>query len=358
MKFGHIFNHQHGVWTSVIAPCIFGHVADWLPGGLLRSTTLRASRRATHLNRPQIGAWLIVLLGTVMLLAPNIGSAGTGASGASGSTGKKGETGAQGSTGRKGATGTNEAQPCPRQLDDGANAPALGQPIELTPAPGSAQRNVNFGASRATKLIKGVTFTADKQLPDSLTGQQLSFDAFLSRVSDTLESTDFPDPTFSQPRITEDRKSIKFTICLNPASTTPPGKYAGSVTLSGPPGLSAASVALTVNAKKSLGFWLERGAVEALIVAFLLLVIKDAAAYKKANPTTSWWWDPWKHPLADPLWWTATFIALGAAFGTLYALYKGNPTWGSEGFSDVAVMISATFAAVGGHAIISTVSPS
>jgi hypothetical protein len=64
------------------------------------------------------------------------------------------------------------------------------------------------------------------------------------------------------------------------------------------------------------------------------------------------------HPLGDLLWWATTAVALAAAFGTLYAVYKGNPAWGAEGFTDFAAMVGATFAAVGGHTIISTLSPS
>src|SRR5262252_3851035 len=173
--------------------------------------------------------------------------------------------------------------PCPRHLNDGTAGTALSSPIALTPAASSAQRIVNFGTSRVTKVVKELVFTADKPLPNSLTLQQLNFDALISRAGDTLESTDFPDPTFSEPRISQDRQSITFDICLNPGSI-PPGKYVGGVTLSGPPGLSAASVSLTVNAKVALPFYV--GSAVALMAALLLLILKDAAAFrgKQANP--------------------------------------------------------------------------
>jgi hypothetical protein len=89
-----------------------------------------------------------------------------------------------------GATG-----PCPRHLNDGTIGTALSSPIALTPASSSAQRIVNFGTSRATKVVRRLVFTADKLLPDSLAPQQLNFDALISRAGDTLESTDFPDPS-------------------------------------------------------------------------------------------------------------------------------------------------------------------
>jgi hypothetical protein len=245
--------------------------------------------------------------------------------------------------------------PCPRPLNDGITGTALSSPIALTPASSSAQRIVNFGTSRATKEVRSLVFTADKPLPDSLNLQQLNFDALISRAGDTLESTDFPDPTFSEPRISPDRQSIIFDICLNPGSI-PPGKYVGAVTLSGPPGLGAASVSLTVNAKTDTTFY--AGSALSLIAAFLLLVLKDSAAFRgKTNPLPRWG-ESFLHPLADPVWWATTIVALGAAFGTLYAVYAGNPAWGSGGFSDIAALIGAAFAAVGGQTIISTLSPS
>ena len=247
--------------------------------------------------------------------------------------------------------------PCPRHLNDGTTGTALSPPIALTPAPASAQRIVNFGTSRTTKIVRRLVFMADKPVPDSLNTQQLNFDALISRAGDTLESTDFPDPTFSEPRISEDRQSITFDICLNPGSI-PPGKYVGGVTLSGPPGLGAGAVSLTVNAKVAIPFY--AGIALSLIAAFLLLVLKDAAAYreKQTDPAKKKWGKSFLHPLADPVWWATTVVALGAAFGALYAIYAGNPAWGSGGFSDIAALIGAAFAAIGGHTIISTLTPS
>jgi hypothetical protein len=246
--------------------------------------------------------------------------------------------------------------PCTRQVNDGATAQVLTTPIVLSPAPGSAQRIENFGTSRKTKTIRRLMFTTDKPLPDAVTAPQLNFDALISRAGDTLESTDFPDPKFTEPRISQDRQSITFNACLDPGQI-PAGKYVGSITLSGPPGLSAASVALTVNAKTATWFYV--GAGLALAAAFLLLVVKDAAAYrsKTSNPTPNWA-HSFAHPVTDPIWWVTTVIALATAFGTLWAVYSNDPAWGSGEFSDVSALIGAAFAAVGGQTIISTLTPS
>jgi hypothetical protein len=58
------------------------------------------------------------------------------------------------------------------------------------------------------------------------------------------------------------------------------------------------------------------------------------------------------------MWPKSGIVALGAAFGTLYAVYADNPAWGSGGFSDVAALIGAAFAAIGGQTIISALTPS
>ena len=250
------------------------------------------------------------------------------------------------------------ANDCSRQLNDGKSGASLSSPITLAPAPSSAQRIVNFGTSRAIKVIKKLVFTTDKPLPNSLDPGQLNLDTLISRAGDTLESTDFPDPAFSEPRISQDRQSITFNVCLDPGPI-PPGKYVGAVTLSGPPGLGAASVSLTINAKVDTAFYI--GSLISLIAALLLLVLKDAAAFKGRppqgqNPTN--WVESFLHPIKDPVWWATTIVALGTAFGALYAIYANNPAWGSGGFSDIAALIGAALAAIGGHTIITALTPS
>jgi hypothetical protein len=81
------------------------------------------------------------------------------------------------------------------------------------------------------------------------------------------------------------------------------------------------------------------------------------AEHVRADKTTKWTYS-FRHPLSDLLWWVTTAFAIGGAFGALYAVFASNPSWGSGGFSDFAAMIGATFAAVGGHTIISTLTPS
>ena len=166
---------------------------------------------------------------------------------------------------------------CPVKTNEAKPGPAVKPPIDLAPTTQSAQKLVNFGTNRGVRIVRHVTVTAAKPLPPSVTPEQISFEANLSRTGNTLETAEFPDPTFSLPTISADRQSISFSICLN-ADGIAAGKYVGLVTVSGPVGLGAASINLTVNAKDAQLFTI--GWIVALLGAFSLLLIKDAAAAK------------------------------------------------------------------------------
>jgi hypothetical protein len=221
-------------------------------------------------------------------------------------------------------------------------------PVALTPVAQSAQRQVNFGADREPKLLRELRFTADRRLPHSITPRELNFEALISRTGDTLESTDFPDPAFTEPRISTDRKSVTFSACLRPEGIAA-GKYVGTITIGGPAGLSGGSVNLTVTAKNDSLFW--SGAVIAMLIAFLLLLFKDAAVSFK-SPYGNWL-QALGEPLRDLRWWGATAIGLGTAFGALYGIYANDPAWGASGIAAVIALIGAGFAAIGGKSIAS-----
>src|SRR5262249_1443935 len=128
------------------------------------------------------------------------------------------------------------AADCTRQVNDVTDfGSPLADPIVLSPDKDSEQRLKNFDGNRGTKVFRDIRLASDKRLPSDLTSSRLNFDALIERASDTLESVDFPDPTFTQPRISSDRKHISFDICLN-AKGVSPGKYVGNVTVSGPDG--------------------------------------------------------------------------------------------------------------------------
>jgi hypothetical protein len=243
---------------------------------------------------------------------------------------------------------TAEERECPVKTNTAKLGAQLKPPVELAATQQSAQKLVNFGTSRGFKIIRHLTVTASKPLPIGLEPAQLNFDAVLSRTGNTLESAEFRDPTFSHAYISEDRRSISFAACLNPAGISP-GKYVGFITVSGPEGLGSASIGLTANAKDGLLFYVS--SVAAIVAAFALLVLKDAAPAKDANNK---WKEAFGQPLTNPLWWAATVIALFSTFGSVYTIYANDPAWGASGFASLVSLVGAATAAVGGHTILTT----
>lgn len=237
---------------------------------------------------------------------------------------------------------------CSRGLNDAELGKPLKPAVALTPNTQSAQRQENFSTDRGTKYLKNILLTAEPALPTDVTPNQLNFEALISRTGDNLESIDFPDPSFTQPRISEDRKTITFTICLG-AHSVDAGKYVGAITVSGPSGLGPTAVNLTITAKNGGLFWL--GGIAALIFCLVLLLLKDAVAHFKGPGDN--WLKALKQPVIDMRWWPATLIALGGAFGTLYAGYANDPSWGANGFAAVIILIGTAIAAIGGKSVLS-----
>jgi hypothetical protein len=235
---------------------------------------------------------------------------------------------------------------CPIKTNTATPGEKLTTPIELSPTQQSAQRLVNLGTSRAFRVIKHLTVTTSKPLPASVESDQIGFEATLSRTGNTLETDEFPDPTFSPAYISDDRRSISFAMCLNPAGVSA-GQYVGSITVSGPEGMGSASIGLTVNAKDGGLFWVS-GFV-ALAATLALLVLKDMAA---AKTNSNKWGDTLNAAFGNPLWYGATAITLVAAFGTLYNVYANDPSWGASGFSGLESLVGTATAAVGGHTIL------
>jgi hypothetical protein len=265
---------------------------------------------------------------------------------------------AEASVANRRATVKEAVSECPVKTNTASAGHALSPPITLHPAPQSAEKLVNLDTNRAPVIIKHVTVTTNRKLPTTVTETQLNFDATLSRTDNTLETAEFPDPTFSRPHISNDRRSISFAICLNPAGVRA-GKYTGAVTVSGPEGLGSAVILLTVNAKKfQLVYWLA-----ALLVVLLLIVVKDGARIKKEyddkkTQNVTWWKFVWRPVLTDPIWWATTLVSVGVVAGTLWKIYAADPSWGANGLGSLVALVGAAAAAVGGHAVISSLTPS
>jgi hypothetical protein len=83
-------------------------------------------------------------------------------------------------------------------------------------------------------------------------------------------------------------------------------------------------------------------------------VVKDAAIAYPTNDKK--WGKALVVPLTDLRWWTATLVALGSAFGVLYAAYANDPAWGATGLSAGAALVGSAFAAIGGQSILTSFS--
>jgi hypothetical protein len=239
---------------------------------------------------------------------------------------------------------------CDVKVNAGGSSTAVDPPVTLTPTTQSTQRQLNFDTRRDPKRITRIVVTADQDL--KFDKSALSFDAVLSRTGDTLESSDFPAPAFAGVTIHNDKRTVTFDACFAPAAIGA-GKYVGSIELSGPPGVSSAAVNVTVNLKDGDLFW--AGLIVALFASFALLLLKDTATAYNAQTTKSWP-QALVVPLTDPRWWAATIVALGGAFGVLYAAYSADPAWGATGLAAAAALVGSAFAAIGGQSILTSFS--
>jgi hypothetical protein len=228
------------------------------------------------------------------------------------------------------------AADCQRHVDDVMDfGPALADAVVLSPEKGSEQRLKNFDGNRGIKEFKNIRLVSDKRLPDTLTSARIGFDALIERGGDKLESVDFPDPTFTDPRITSDRRHIVFTVCLNAAGVSP-GKYVGNVSVAGPDGLGEARVGITANLKARFLIWLG--------LALAGMILSGAALFFK-----DWTKD---QSSITPGWWYKTVGTLVVTFGVLAGVYINDPTWGASVFGAGIALFGTALASVGGRKLI------
>lgn len=213
----------------------------------------------------------------------------------------------------------------------------LDRPVRLTPDP--ASEVVNFGSGRDLQSFD-VVVTADPPLPAQVRADQIALDApkRFQRVSDRLESARLPLPAFTEPVISPQGDEITFTVCLRGADVEA-GKYAGQIRVGGPLGVTRGSTTVTVNAKATIG-WFIGEVVLALLIAAGLLYFQESQADKK---------DKFKKGF-----WIQAIIALGAAFGALYAVWSGNPTWGDDKLAAGIALIGTAVSAAGLRSFIDT----
>lgn len=220
---------------------------------------------------------------------------------------------------------------------------------KITIEPESSAELLNFGGNGGTKSFF-VVLSASKPLPGGFTGKQLELDSPRrpTRVSSTFDTETLPMPRFSHPQIIEHRKKIRFRVCID-ASDADAGVYTNEITVSGPPGLSSASVVATANVKVRSGAFLTFVAA-VLIMAFLLLLFKAAKESKKKKKE---WKKALRRTITDPTFVVSTVVALFAALFAMHELYDQDPAWGADIWSNLPALGGAAFAAAGVGSVIS-----
>ena len=233
-------------------------------------------------------------------------------------------------------------------------------PLTLQPEANSQSRVLNFDVNRDPKFA---TFfiTAEPALPPGFEGRlNLVADTILRTGNDKTETVLFPEPEFSAPRISGNRKRISFDVCLDPPANLSAGRYSGLVTLEGPTGVESTAVTVTVNAKNGDLFLV--GIVVTTLLALAILFYKEAGAKRTAAQAAAGddatekqeaekWGPQLFRTLIDVGWWVPTLFALGAMIGALLALWDNNPSWGDSGINSVAALIGAGMAAIGAREI-------
>ncbi|MBJ7347407.1 MAG: hypothetical protein JHC87_02415 [Thermoleophilaceae bacterium] len=221
---------------------------------------------------------------------------------------------------------------CVRTSGKAKSAPALSEAIKFSPKPTQEQVVFNFGTDRQLQAVT-LVFFADKPLPTSVKPANLEMIADpMFRSDERLESERFPRPTFSQPRIQNNRSRVEVDVCLNPAEVKP-GKYTTTITLGGPVGINSATVALTANLKAGLSFWIMWAIVIALSLAILVFQESqaDVSGRKRYDRVFKW----------------TTGVSLVGVAIVIWGIWDSDPTWGANTIAALVALGGAAFASIG-----------
>lgn len=234
------------------------------------------------------------------------------------------------------AMAAEEKSECPLELNSDAGeseAPVVDPPLELEVANQSDQV-LNFGDGRGVKTDEITLRVKDSgSLPKSVQAEHFQFitEQPMKRIgSDSLESTRLQPLTFSKPEIVDNRKRIKFTICVS-AENGEPGTYTGQVLLSGPLGLSSTTLTQTAQLKTKEGTF--------LLILIVILLAVGVLLWWKTNLDL----EGKKQKTRIGL----IVISLASVGAAMYQIYNDNPAWGADKFASALALLGTALAAAG-----------
>lgn len=244
----------------------------------------------------------------------------------------------------------SESCPIPANQEAKAAGRTVKPPIVLSVLePSPVPEVLNFDNGREPKEFP-VVLMASRPLPRYVQADQFEIEDRRRprRVSDTLESASLPSPSFSHMRISRNRKRISFTTCFN-ATGGAPGTYTNQITVSGPNGVSEASIGVTANLKSLSRFiWL---GILAALAAFFLLLLKAATENRERNEGLG-------NAIGSRFkrldFWVPTLIGLVTAAAAMLSLYAKDPAWGADLWESLTTLVGATLAATGVGSLITT----
>lgn len=214
---------------------------------------------------------------------------------------------------------------------------------------------MNLGGNDDTGSVD-ITVTASPALPRRVTSDQITIEMPQrpKRIGEKLETEFIDDLAFSAPRIIQRGKLVAFSYCVD-GSGIEAGTYVGQLIVGGPEGVEPATLAVTVNRKDGVWFWI--GWVGAGLLAFALLALRDVTSKSKSEQGSKKWNKALRKTLRDyGGFWGPTVIGVGAALAAMYQVYAGDVSWGADPLSSILALAGTAISAAGLGTFISSVS--
>lgn len=226
-----------------------------------------------------------------------------------------------------------DSSPCSIPVNQQAkDGPAVKPPVELEVA-SQSDSILNFADGRGEKT-DFIVLKASDPLSKGVTPDQFELDTLtpLRRIGeDSLESTRLKQPMRSDVRIFDHGNRVAFTLCVS-ANGGEPGTFNGQYLLSGPTGVSSATVTQTAQLKATLGQFLP-WLIGVLLVTAVIMAIKLVSRS-----------DDKKAKMGQVAIAVVSVVAAGIA---MVLVYNGDQTWGTNTLASAAALLATGFTAAG-----------